>query len=133
MKIWLDDKRLPLSGYALWATTAQECIDLLIKHEGQIESVSLDHDLGDVELTGEGNDVVKWLEEAAYYEKYPSVEIIVHTSNTPAATRMLQGACNAYRYWGFGFNTNPKKIDYDKVKGLVGLNPKWSNVPVDIT
>lgn len=45
MKLWLDDTRKPPWGYDLWAKTADECIEMLQRHE--VKHVSLDHDLAE--------------------------------------------------------------------------------------
>jgi len=130
MKLWLDDKRLPLAGYDLWIKTSKEFIDALVKYEGQVEEISLDHDLGSKDVTGEGYDVILWLEEQAHSDTYPPLKIIVHTSNTPARNRMLAGAENAYRYWGYGYYLKPVWIDYEKVKDIGGLDGKWINLDI---
>jgi len=53
--LWLDDIRLPPWGYDLWAKTAQEAIDFLQLHGGQITHCSLDHDLADEHYNSSSN------------------------------------------------------------------------------
>lgn len=63
MKVWLDDVRQAPDGW-VHATTPEEVIEFL--RSGEVEEISLDHDLGlatpDSERTG--NDVLVWLEKA---------------------------------------------------------------------
>ncbi|MFH1903509.1 MAG: cyclic-phosphate processing receiver domain-containing protein [Candidatus Omnitrophota bacterium] len=66
LKIWLDDKRDPEEwnhpGW-IWVKTANECIELL--KTGEVEAISLDHDLGEINGKQEktGYDVIRWIED----------------------------------------------------------------------
>jgi hypothetical protein len=89
MFVWLDDQavRDPEGTWAI-VRTADEAISLLMT--GQVEMISLDHDLGDVrhdpyprEVTGMA--VVEWMWEN---EVFPKI-INVHSWNPSAACRMI--------------------------------------------
>jgi hypothetical protein len=58
---------------------------------GQVEELSLDHDLGDDTL-GKGIDVIDWLKEAVNsgFEGYPKV-ITIHSDNGPGRQYMELG------------------------------------------
>lgn len=62
MKLFLDDVRQTPIGWQR-AETAWETIRFL-EHE-DVTHLSLDHDLGDSEHPGNGNDVAKWIEKQA--------------------------------------------------------------------
>ena len=64
-----------------------ETIELL-KSE-RVEVLSLDHDLGEDELTGTGYDVLRWLEEKVVMEGFtPPADIRTHTANSAAKPKM---------------------------------------------
>lgn len=86
MKIFLDDERKTPSGY-IGVKDPNVCIGLLVLNKGNVEILSLDHDLGifvgGVELTG--YDVLLWLEEnTEYMPKW----IGIHSANPVARKRM---------------------------------------------
>jgi hypothetical protein len=96
MKIWLDDKRTPPDSSWSCATTAQEAIRLL-DAPGQVEFISLDHDLGDrgePELTG--YDVACYIESMAYIDELNAVPLFysVHTDN-PVGREKIEMALKA--------------------------------------
>ena len=64
MNLWLDDVRSPPSEDWVWVRTAAEAIALL--ERGQVERVSLDHDLGDDEGLGTGYQVATFIEAEAH-------------------------------------------------------------------
>ena len=84
MKIYLDDLRPTPEGWArcYWP---DEVIELL--KTGQVEEVSLDHDLGDDDK-GTGYDVLLWLEEAVHNSFRPIPKINIHSSNSSAKSKM---------------------------------------------
>lgn len=115
MKVWLDDERVPLPEYNIWAKTAQEAIELL--KTNKVDAISLDHDLGDEKIVGNGYDVVKFIEEQAYREGIKPCVISIHTSNVGALKKMLQGSQKAYDYWRETTAVTlpgPYRIDYEK-------------------
>ena len=82
MLIWVDDERdVPSPGWVL-ARTAELAIGLLNSHEGNIQTLSLDHDLGPPEA-GTGYDVIKWVEEWVFTDPnyHPPKHIQCHSSN----------------------------------------------------
>lgn len=83
MKVYLDDEReVPDASWVLVKTT-QEAIDLL--RTGNVEIISLDHDLGD-NTNGTGYDVLLYIEE--FMEEVPY--ILIHTGNASARIKMEQ-------------------------------------------
>ena len=86
MKVYLDDERQTPEGWVscLWP---DEVIQLL--KEGLVEEISLDHDLGckfNRERTG--YDVLLWIEESVFFDKYLPPKINIHTANVAARLRM---------------------------------------------
>lgn len=87
MRVYLDDERNTPEGWvrAYWP---DEAIALL--ETGQVDEISLDHDLGDDER-GTGYDVVLWIEEAVATKAFRPPVIRVHSANPSARDRMLAG------------------------------------------
>ena len=87
INIFMDDMRYPPEGFTL-AKDAIECRLLLLSNEVNI--LSLDHDLGDVDKET-GYDLCKWLVSAGQYEPdiYPK-EIYLHTANGVGRDNMYQ-------------------------------------------
>lgn len=87
MRVYLDDQRLTPEGRtrAYWP---DEVIALL--KLGQVQELSLDHDVGDDER-GTGYDVVPWIEEAVALEGFVPPAISVHSANSSARDKMLSG------------------------------------------
>lgn len=95
MKIWLDDdpERDPGSDWVV-ARTADEAVVLL--SAGDVEAISLDHDLGDFrhepyprEVTG--MDVVRWMFSNRIFPKL----INIHSFNFGGTERMASMLCDA--------------------------------------
>jgi hypothetical protein len=84
LKIWLDDERPAPSGWLL-ARWPNEVIKLLKRHD--VATISLDHDLGN-DAHGTGYDVLLWIEEAVLLHGYKPPEILIHSANPAARTRM---------------------------------------------
>jgi len=85
MKLYLDDERSAPAGW-----TAARWPDEAIAHlqTGQVEELSLDHDLGD-DKRGTGYDVLLWIEEAVALRGFSPPRIItVHSANPSARQRM---------------------------------------------
>ena len=57
---------------------------------GEVEELSLDHDLGDDER-GTGYDVVLWIEEAVALRGFSPPKIAIHSANSSARDKMLSG------------------------------------------
>ncbi len=83
----MDDLRPTPDG---WVHTywPDEAIELL--KTGNVEVISLDHDLGDDER-GTGYDVILWIEEAVATKGFTPPEIKVHSANSSARIRMEAG------------------------------------------
>lgn len=86
--VYLDDVRETPEGFVR-VYTAQECIKFLQDHNGEIEVLSLDHDLGYCKDTG--YTVCCWMEEEANTNDsfiLPN-HILVHSAN-PVGSRRMQ-------------------------------------------
>ena len=122
--LWLEHDRYDPNLTTEWhvVRTVSECLDLLVKHHGNVAVLSLDHDLGmyAVEQPGKlvvlgamaggpehtGYDVLLWLEEQIALHLNVAVlpdEIRVHSENWAAKGKMLQAVesiakkCDALR------------------------------------
>ena len=113
-KLWLDDERDPrdwlpkirwmrgrppedFEGW-VWVKTAQEAIALI--ETGEVTIVSLDHDLGDEGVVGNGNQVLLEIDKRSFLdEDFPIPEVHVHSSNTGRTPRRraCREACQRYR------------------------------------
>ena len=87
MRVYLDDLRPTPEGWVhvYWP---EEAIVLL--KTGQVDVISLDHDLGDDEH-GTGYDVLLWIEEAVATSDFNAPEIRVHSANSSARQKMELG------------------------------------------
>lgn len=97
IRIWLDDERPMPSQYNTYCKTAEEAISYL--RQGNVEAISLDHDLGPPQA-GTGYDVARFLEEAAatgQLETFP--EVSIHSANPIGRQNMYRAVQNAMRYW----------------------------------
>lgn len=88
LRLWLDDERPAPDGWVV-CRWPDDMIRLLIdnREPGQIERISLDHDLGD-DVRGTGYDVLVWIERAVYHNGYTPPAIQLHTANPAAMVRM---------------------------------------------
>lgn len=96
MRVYLDDVRVAPAGWvpARWS---DEVIALL--QSGDVEAVSLDHDLGDDER-GTGYDVLTWIEEAVALRGFKPPRIAVHSANSAARIRMESAIASIERLAG---------------------------------
>jgi hypothetical protein len=87
MRVYLDDERATPPGWVrvFWP---DEAIALL--ETGQVDELSLDHDLGD-DQRGTGYDVVLWIEEAVALRGFRPPRMFVHSANSSARQKMLAG------------------------------------------
>jgi len=85
MKIFLDDVRSSPPGWirAYWP---DDVIELL--KSGNVEELSLDHDLGD-DSRGTGYTVLLWIEEMVVLRNFSAPLIHVHTANISARKKMI--------------------------------------------
>jgi len=84
MRVFLDDVRNPPAGWTR-VRWPEEAIELL--RTGQVEELSIDHDLGDDDR-GTGYDVLLWIEEAVATRRFVPPRLTVHTANTSARHKM---------------------------------------------
>ena len=96
LKVWLDDIRPMPEPFDTHVKTAKEAIDLL--KTGNVEMISLDHDLGEPQ-NGTGYDVAKWIEEQAFYGTLSRVRYMLHTDNSEGRRFMTLALQNAMKYW----------------------------------
>ncbi len=96
MKVWLDDNREAPEGWT-WAKTAHDAIALLAG--GNVSHISLDNDLGDIDVVGDGYMVALYIEEQAYTGGLLPMMMIVHTQNPVQGAKMVVTLRNAIRYW----------------------------------
>jgi len=84
MKVFLDDERETPQGWTrvYWPI---EAIKLL--QSGQVEEISLDHDLGD-DVRGTGYDVLLWIEEEVILKGFNPPVIKIHSANESARIKM---------------------------------------------
>lgn len=94
IKIYLDDERPTPKGWVA-ARWPEEVIELL--KGGEVEELSLDHDLGDDEH-GTGYDVLLWLEEAVAMNGFVPPLIRVHSANSSARQKMEMAITSIYRF-----------------------------------
>jgi len=81
--VFLDDIRETPEGWTrvYWP---EEAIALL--ETGEVDIISLDHDLGEDERNG--YDVLLWIEEKVIVEGFTPPEIRLHTDNSSALQKM---------------------------------------------
>ncbi len=85
MKVFLDDERTAPDGW-VQVRWPDEAIELL--KSGDVDELSLDHDLGDDDR-GTGYTVLLWLEEQVLvHGMQPPKKIVVHSANTSARQKM---------------------------------------------
>lgn len=115
MRVWLDDLRPRPEGYTAWAKTAEYAIHLL--KTGQVEFISLDHDLcpqhyeamrleGSYGVASSANlyqgltgyDVALWIEEAVKDRRIPMPRWRVHTMNPCGRDRIRAAMESAERF-----------------------------------
>ncbi|RQR65674.1 hypothetical protein DIE18_04280 [Burkholderia sp. Bp9125] len=93
MKVYLDDERPTPKGWVrvYWPDEA-----IRVLETGNVEEISLDHDLGDDER-GTGYDVILWIEEAVALRNFRPPRITVHSANSSAADKMRAGVLSIER------------------------------------
>lgn len=96
ISVFLDDLRDTPEGWVR-TYTPQETIELL--KNGNVEHISLDHDLGDDEAIGTGYDVLLWLEEQVATRRATPPVIWLHTDNASARQKMKAAKDQIYKLW----------------------------------
>lgn len=95
MKLYLDDERPTPEGWTR-AFTATQAIDLL--KAGNVEHLSLDHDLGAPE-NGTGYDVVLWIEsEVVRNVNYVPPWMSIHSANPVGRQNMERAMKSIQRF-----------------------------------
>lgn len=84
MKVYLDDIRAIPARFE-GVRSYYDCIRLLEANKGNVEVISLDHDLGELKS---GYDVCKWIVENEYYEGLK--QVILHSANPIGVKNMIQ-------------------------------------------
>lgn len=112
VKLWLDDERDPKDPYIqsefgaegdeVWVKTAQSAISYL--KMGNVESISLDHDLGP--NAGSGMDVAKWIEENAFKAILPRLVWAVHSMNSVGRNNITKAMQKADEFWNAQIDWN---------------------------
>lgn len=132
MKVYLDDERQTPPGWirAYWP---EEVIDML--QSGDVEEVSLDHDLGDDDH-GTGYDVIKWIEEQVFLHDFVPPEMNVHSANNSAAAKMWAGIESIERMHQRNLRQTESrgrimKITKRQLKRLVEQAQDWDSSGVD--
>lgn len=97
MIVFLDDIRPTPEGFTHRVYTAQEAIALL--KTGQVEHISLDHDLGDETIVGNGYKVACWIEQAAFFKHIPRLTWAIHSANAVGRDNMTKALANADKLW----------------------------------
>lgn len=93
MKVWLDDERPAPFG---WVRVRWPSEAIWLLKTGNVDELSLDHDLGD-DTIGTGYDVLQWLEEqVAVNDFVPPAKISVHSANSSAREKMLRAIKSIY-------------------------------------
>jgi len=105
IKVWLDDVRPAPEGWVA-CRWPEEVIEFL-KTEN-VEVVSLDHDLSDPFVTGQGYcssvkertgyDVLVWIEEQVITNNFKPPEIRIHTANSSAREKMVAALTSIKRH-----------------------------------
>ncbi len=86
MKIFMDDERVTPEGWERTYTVEETKEKLLTR---KVTHLSLDNDLGSLDHTTEGYNVLDWLEEQVYNDPtFPVPEMTVHSANASRAQYM---------------------------------------------
>ena len=85
LKIFLDDERNAPNG---WIRVATVKAAIYLLEGGNVEIISLDHDLGTKET---GYDVILWIEREVAERGIIPPEIRVHSANAGAYKKMILG------------------------------------------
>jgi hypothetical protein len=96
--VWLDDLRDPVRFTSedtwTWIKTAKECIKFLEEHHDEIDSISLDNDLGSPDIKKSGYAVACWIEE--HHELFaPTMYMRCHSAN-PVESKRIDDICTRY-------------------------------------
>ena len=96
MKLYLDDMRIAPDGWILASNPGEAIVYL---QSGNVEIISLDHDLG--ENCGNGKDVLNWIMDRVINNGFVPPEILIHTDNPAEHLPMKR---TAERIWEIYLN-----------------------------
>lgn len=97
VSIWLDDERACPSDFNCHVYTAKQAIDKIVEANGNIEKVSLDHDLGF--YNGDGYQVACFIEKAAHENQLEPFDCYIHTANPVGRMQIFAALLSAARAW----------------------------------
>jgi hypothetical protein len=102
MRVWLDDVRQAPEGW-VHVRSPEDVIQLL--QSGEVQEISLDHDLGLFDQDGRevtGYDVLTWLENELGLGRatFNAPTIHIHSANAAVYIRMEQAIKSIYRLSG---------------------------------
>ena len=95
LKLWVDDVRLPPSGW-IWAKDYAEA--MLYIRSGTISQISLDHDLGEASKKT-GYDIACQIEALAQQGLIPPMIWAVHSANPIGKQRIISALQSAQKFW----------------------------------
>ena len=95
LRVFLDDVRPARDGWTL-VRWPREVIAML--ETGEVEELSLDHDLDDDQITG--YDVLTWIEEAVALRGFRPPGIAVDSANTVGRERVARALESIRRFAG---------------------------------
>lgn len=95
VKLWLDDVRTPPQGW-IWLKTYKDMIQHIESYNGQIDIISLDHDLPATDRMHTGRDVSLWILQQCYTGKLKKCKMQVHSANGDGGFMMLEDLRQAY-------------------------------------
>jgi len=99
LKLYVDDERTSPDGWIL-AKNYDEAIAILIKEEGNIYAISLDHDLGGIGTNEKtGQDIALWLEKQVYTQGYKAPRHMTSHSQNPVGKQNIK--LTLYSIWKF--------------------------------
>ena len=96
MKLWLDDLRVAPEGWE-WYTDAYSFIYALDEDYEKVTHISLDHDLGNKELFGDGYQVMQWIERMVYEGAYLTIPDISFHSANPVGVLNMENALESIK------------------------------------
>lgn len=94
MKLWFDDMRPAPEGWR-WIKSGEVLVCYIYYYQGEIEELSMDHDLG---KHYDGHDVISFLEEeveTGHLRQMPKIK--VHSANPEGRRRMEAAVRNIER------------------------------------
>ena len=96
VKLWLDDERDPPDESWVWVDNAKSAIAML--NTLDVTEISLDHDLGDENIFGNGYHVLCEIERLVFTDdEYKVPDITIHTANPSAKEKMGAGLARIWK------------------------------------